>query len=329
MRIALPLLLSAVASLPLHARAQAPDGPADLRLVDWATEPERPAFGEPFDLRVTVRVGPGTVVFLPDTLPPAEAAQSAGPGAWQAARTTGDSVEVTARYPVIGYVEGRMDLPEIELWLRRGGPGGDSLARGASDAAALDDRDRRLLRLGAVMVAPYAAMADSGALLVPRPAAGVMGGEWSLWLILAVGVASTAGLGGAGMLVTRWWNATGAALFSRARGRTPRQDALRELERIRALGWHRNGRVDEFYASSTDTLRHYAGQVDPAWGAALTSMELLARLEERWGPVRAQGLAPAIEVAERVKFGSDRPGPDAAEADWAAIRDWIKSAPEG
>jgi len=29
-----------------------------------------------------------------------------------------------------------------------------------------------------------------------------------------------------------------------------------------------------------------------------------------------------------VKFGSDRPAPNAAEADWATVRSWIEELPE-
>ena len=33
-------------------------------------------------------------------------------------------------------------------------------------------------------------------------------------------------------------------------------------------------------------------------------------------------------AAERVKFGGHRPKPNAAEADWATVRDWIRGLPE-
>ncbi|MEX2581741.1 MAG: hypothetical protein WD766_00575, partial [Gemmatimonadota bacterium] len=136
------------------------------------------------------------------------------------------------------------------------------------------------------------------------------------------------GVGGAARAAPRWWRATGGALLTRLRRRSPREQALRELERIRSLGWHRNGRMEDFYASSTATLREFARELEPDWNAGLTSTELLRKIEERWGTEGAEQIVEAIAAAERVKFGYHRPAADAAEADWARIREWVRGAPE-
>jgi len=110
---------------------------------------------------------------------------------------------------------------------------------------------------------------------------------------------------------------------------SPRAEALRELERIRALGWHTNGRVADFYEATTGVLRHYAERRDPSeLRTALTSSELLRSLRERWGPQAVEPIGPTVWTAECVKFGGRRPGADAAESDWTRVRDWVASEPD-
>jgi uncharacterized protein YbjT (DUF2867 family) len=75
-------------------------------------------------------------------------------------------------------------------------------------------------------------------------------------------------------------------------------------------------------------LRQLSEVEEPGWSRALTSTELVDRIRERWGDGRVAKLSPAIWAAERVKFGDHRPGPEVAEADWAAVRDWIRELPE-
>lgn len=86
--------------------------------------------------------------------------------------------------------------------------------------------------------------------------------------------------------------------------------------------------MEDFYASSTATLREFARELEPDWNAGLTSTELLRKIEERWGTEGAEQIVEAIAAAERVKFGYHRPAADAAEADWARIREWVRGAPE-
>ena len=84
----------------------------------------------------------------------------------------------------------------------------------------------------------------------------------------------------------------------------------------------------EFYDASTGVLRRFSEQEEPEWGIALTSSELLARLESRWGPGSVEELGSAVSVAEWVKFGRYRPETESAEGHWMTIRDWIEGKPE-
>lgn len=333
------LLIGLAASTVRDGLGQALKSTADVRLVEVRVEPEQPSFGEAFDVHVTLRLRPAAVAFLPDTLVPTDAVESVGPGVWSEVPAPGDSVEIRATYRVIGFREGWAELPSLELGIRPA-PAAEAEREGGIDDAAgavagsAGGIERRVIHLGAVEVAPYLPMADPGAgdgapEFAPRPPADVLGGEWSLWQLLAVGIASIVAIAVAGVvIIPRWWAAGGATMVARLLGRTPRQRALRELDRILSLGWHRDGRMADFYASSTGTLRRFAERIDPAWGAALTTSELLARLQERWGPDGFQPLASTVAVAERVKFGAYRPSADAAERDWGMIGDWIRGAPE-
>jgi hypothetical protein len=319
MRSILTLLVVAALTWAPQAHGQARGFPPEVRLITAQAEPEQPAFGEPFDLHVTLRVRPGLTVAVSDTLHEAPDVASLGAGVSTQRAAAGDSLEIQATYRLIAFQHGRVALPSMELTLQ---------PAGASPSTAAAAAQTRTVFLGGVEVPPYAPFDEEDVFLTARPAADVLGGDWSLWLLLAIGVATLAGVGTAGTVAPRLWRGGGATLLARMAGRSPRRKALQELDRIRGLGWHRNGRVDDFYALSTDTLRHYTGRTHGDLPETLTSTELMVRMQERWGPERVQNLSSAIANAERVKFGPYRPDPEAAERDWTAIRDWVRRAPE-
>ena len=153
------LTKAAILFLALHAtvatggaRAQSPDLPSDVRLVGFTVEPEGPEFGQVFDLRVTVRIGPGLIAFLPDTLVAGDASASAGSGDWSETSGPADSVDIQASYPVMGFLSGVVELPSLELWTRPAGPGEVGGARPASDlvdvGSALGDELQASLDFG-------------------------------------------------------------------------------------------------------------------------------------------------------------------------------------
>jgi len=304
----------------------------DARLLSVRLEPEEPVFGERFDAHLVVRLRSGLALSVSDTVFPSEGIQSLTGGSWTLAAAPGDSVDLSAHFPLIGLREGRAEMPRVPLWAVPAAAGSaaptEIALRGEADGVD-GEPPRFVIHLGSLLLAPHPALSAEGAGRSPKPPGDVLGGEWSIWLLFAVGLASVAGAGGVGSLATRWWSAVGSRLFARSRGRSPRQEALRELERIRATGWHRNGRIEDFYASSTDAVRHFAARVDPAWGIFLTSGELLGRLEERIGRAAVGRLAPAVEQAERVKFGAQQPDGEAAERDWETLRDWVRDTKLG
>jgi hypothetical protein len=335
-------LLALLAGAPgaVHAAQATQEAPPPVRLVAFTNEPREPELGEIFALNLQVRLAPGVVAFFPDTLVPAPDAVSAGPGTWELGLAPGDSVDVRATYPVIGLDPGGVLLPSLEVWTRPAGPGEEggprtvaSLAAEAGsgrgtlvDPATVVGLERNVVLIGGALIMPLRAMteaADGG--LMPRPPADVLGGRWSPWLVsaIAVGVGAVALLAWL-LLAGRERSAAIAPVFRPP----PRAEALGELDRLRSLGWHANGRVVDFYDATTGVLRRFADRTSDDCGTFLTSTELLGRLAERWGTDQVAALRDAVRSAERVKFGSDRPAPNAAEADWATVRSWIEELPE-
>lgn len=320
-----------VAAVQGTVHAQSPgDGP---RVVEVRTVPDLPSLAEPFVVEVVLRMGPGLAVEMPDTLIASENVRSVGSGSWSSTPAVRDSVDVLASYPVVGFTSGPVLLPSIELKVAPVGGNAVTVTGPGEGGGAAEGvpAEVRVARLGAVQVAPFApfeALLEADSALVPREAADVIGRNWSLGVILAGILTALVAAAVIAAAARRWWVARGTALVLRLRGQSPRRQALRELEEIHSAGWHRNGRIDAFYASTTGTLRHFASRIDPDWVPALTSTELLAGIEERWGTGRSAGLRAVIDVSERVKFGGHRPDPESAEADWRAIRDWVREAPE-
>jgi hypothetical protein len=296
------------------------------RLVAFTNEPREPEFGEVFQLNIQVRVAPDVVAFLSDTLAEAENSVSAGPGSWTIAAGPADSIDVRATYPVMGLLPGAVELPLVELWTRPALSGETPGVRPASDLdeAALDatEFEHALLYLGGIFVMPPSEMTGDDAMLMPRPPADVLGGDRSVWLVAAIAVV------GLVAAVFAWLLFAGRTPGSSSSGLlphpSPRTEALHELDRIRGMGWHTDGRVAEFYDATTGVLRHYAERREPTqWRAALTSTELLAGLREQWGLEAVAPLGATVWTAECVKFGGREPDASAAEQDWSKVRDWI------
>jgi hypothetical protein len=182
-----------------------------------------------------------------------------------------------------------------------------------------------VIEIGGAMIQVPSEMQGEEVAIEPHPPADVLGGEWSPWRIGAVAVGALALLALAWIFLSGRWS---APVHAPLLGVSPRTEALRELERLLALGWHTDGRVEAFYDAATNVLRQLSEKEQPDWSRALTSSELVGRIEGRWGAGAVTKLGPAVWSAERVKFGTYRPDAAAAERDWTVIRDWIRELPE-
>ncbi len=307
--------LSGLVAVGLNpARAQDPVPPA--RLVGFTIEPQAPEFGQVFQLGLTVRLAPGVVVFLPDTLVAQRVSASAGIGEWSTTTGPADSIDVLASYPVMGLLNGDVELPSLEIWIR---PAAEGESPGARSVAEMNEppaeggpvpaSQQIVIPTGLVQILPLSEMTEAET-LAPRPPADVLGGDFSLWLVAAIALA------GGSVILAAW------LLVSRARERraakprpprSPRLEALRELDRIDGLGWLEEGRLVEFYDASTGVLRQFSEQYESDWGIALTSTELLERLRDRWGLGSLEDLGSVVWTAERVKVRSERATPNSSQ----------------
>lgn len=335
---ALALLLAALTSvapgMPVQGQSAAAsqDDSTRIRLVGFRTLPSAPEFGTPFDLELRLRIAPASMVFLPDTLNAADASVSAGPGEWDASDGPADSVDVVATYPVMSFLSGEVELPELEVWVGSLGDGDDEAVRSATDLNRLPTAAAEALRpvvvsTGRIRVETLREMAGAADSLLPRPPADVLGAGWSPWLILVVA------LTGLIVAVVAWtaytsWQGSRVRVATRGRLGSARGAALSELDRILSSEWHRQGRLVEFYDASTGVLRRFSEHEEPDWGTALTSSELVQRIGAVRGPETVEDLASAVAAAEWVKFGGYRPDAEDAEAHWTVIRNWIESMPE-
>jgi hypothetical protein len=328
--VGLTALVTAAAVGPFGAATQerTPQA-AGARIVAFLNEPREPEFGEVFRLDVQLRVAPEMVVFLSDTMVDAANSVSAGAGTWTVEAGPADSLDVRASYPVMGLLPGAVELPFVEVRTRPAAPGDEpgvrpssALDAGAGDAPALE---RALLYLGGVFIMPPSAMVGDDAILEPRPPADVLGRAVSPWLVAVYAVLAAAAAAVAWLLVVGRSGARAASPVVLS----PRAEALRELDRIRELDWHANGRVVDFYDATTGVLRRYAERREPEeWRTALTSTELLGRLQMRRGADAVAALDDTVWTAECVKFGSRRPDADAAVTDWSRVRAWIAGEAE-
>jgi hypothetical protein len=318
----IPVLLAILYAADVSAQVQVVETLPDARLVDVGTDPEEVRVGDPFTLFLTIRLRPGREGAPGLTLSPSAHAEGIGPGEWTTSEAPGDSTDLLASYPAIAFREGVIELPRLLLEFETVPDGGSATWR-TMEAPALETSGL-MFRIGGVQ-ATSVLDEDAEARIAPRPPAGVIGVDRSPWHQA----------GGAVLMAGILLALAGGAFWARAlfpgSGRprwklpsSPREEALRELDRILAEGAHTRGDPVTFYEASTGVARRFAGTGEPAWGADLTAGELLEKMSERWTAERMGELAQALRAGEEVKFGHSRPKPERAETDWRRIYAWIQ-----
>lgn len=294
--------------------------------------------GELFELRVSVPVPPTSVVYFPDTLPATLNMESASPVRMEADSASDGGARVTLTYPMIAFGTGTLPVPGFDVLVAPRGnraqgtslPGGSvtgawSDAPPRSGSAALTRVPRQ-----AVWVAPVFTPQDLVQGIEPMPPSDVVGGAWN-WPSLALALLFSSVLAVTLVSTTREW------LTRAEQGGFPheeptlevlRQRALRQLDDLLAEGIHAHGRLLDFYTRSSGIVRSYVEAMDRQWASSLTSGELMVRLRERSGEGAAGHLPVELGTAEVVKFGRLRPGRDAAEEHWRALRNWVEASAE-
>lgn len=306
-------------------------------------EPDTVRVGEHLRLVATVPVPDGHTLFFPDTLIRTTYVETRKPADWSVVGRRGDTTDVAVAYTLAVYRPGPTPLPPIPVVVRDRPPArersatrldGGGFVGGWEELPRVPDFTyvRTVIEGPEVYTAPTIFEFDLMEGASPRGAADVAGGSWSPWALALAGLL-VVGLGATTFLVIRW-SRTPAGRPEEPpappRRREPEwRRAVRELDRIRALGLHRRGAVEEFYARSSDAVRRYVETFDARWGPELTATELVRRAEGRVPTERVEPLVRVMLWAETVKFGGTRPDAAEAEEDWSSLRGWVVEAGRG
>jgi hypothetical protein len=287
------------------ANGQAPGSPAAVR-VAVGVHPASVTVGDPFEVAIRVTAGEGARVLFPEVdegdalqaLDPVRAVASSGAG------------EHTAVYRLVAW---RPDtLPETTVAI--------GVVVGADTA-------RYRVRLPLPEVESVLPAGDT--VPPPRPAKAVLPLEQAtpaswLWLLLLLALLAA--------LAAAWW-------AWRARRRrppvpirraSPRERALAELDAAHAGTDLQRGELRAFHSAVAQAVRHYLAELSPAWGADLTTSELLGRIRSTGsvGRPEADRLRSLLQHADRAKFAPERVAPAEAQRFWESARAWVESFPE-
>jgi hypothetical protein len=155
-----------------------------------------------------------------------------------------------------------------------------------------------------------------------RPAADVMGGNWSLQEKLA-GAALALALVLAAVLYLR--RRGSFAPVPVPPGRPPRERAAAAFDWLEESGLAEAGELKAFYSALSQIVREFLVATDEAWGLDLTTPEVAAAVGD--GGVdasRASALRELLADADLVKFSGRRPRVEEAYEALQAARRWVE-----
>jgi hypothetical protein len=287
------------------AHAQAPGSPATVR-VAVGVHPASVTGGDPFEVAVRVTVGEGARVLFPD-VGGGDALQALDP---VRAAAPSEAGEHTAVYGLVAWRPGA--LPETTVSV--------GVVFGADTA-------RYRVRLPLPEVESVLPAGDT--VPPPRPAKAVLPLEQAtpaswLWLLLLLALLAA--------LAVAWsaWRARRRRPPAPVRRASPRERALAELDAALAGSDLQNGELRAFHSAVAHAVRRYLAELSPAWGADLTTSELLGRIRSSRSVGRAEAdrLRSLLQHADRAKFAPERVAPAEAQRFWESARAWVASFPE-
>jgi hypothetical protein len=288
--------------------------------VRTAVVPDSIHVGDLFRVAVRVIVPAGATVSFPDTLAVPENVEAAARAEVSVDTAADGRMSHTAVYALTAWRTGSIELPAATIPL--------VLSRGESEVQATFPP----ITISTLLPADTAE-------LEPRPAKDVIGPSRLLWPLLFALVALFVALA----FVVGLWGGRRRTVEA-GPDVLPRDSALAELDRIRKLGYLERNELKAFYTAVASVLRRYTAQLDPRWGAELTTTELWQSMQRVLGetaPVsvaRQPGTAAdesneAVELysmlgrADLVKFARARPAVVEAHDVWVGARHWVEQFP--
>lgn len=257
--------------------------------------------GDP--VRVLIRIDDvpaNAEVVLPDSLASVDDVENAGRVRMR--RDTVDGVvRISAAYPIVLWRPGEIALPTVPMIVR---------AAGAERTHVVT-----LPPVNVISVLP-----PDTANIEAKPPKDVWGANrvWWPWILAALLVAALA--------AAAWW------WYRKRRAAQvevplipfidPRERALEELRRIRAMQLLEQSEFKRFYILLSEVLRSFAGSLESDWTTDLTTDELAVRLKRR---PEAAPLLRLLGSADMVKFARRQPALNEARADLDAAEAWVRS----
>lgn len=293
--LALATVVALLAAAPRDAFAQ------QLRS---AIAPDTIRVGDVFFAALRIDLPPGVTLSAPDTLPLAGAVENAGRLRRTNRDLPGGGTEVTLSYPLTAWRTGEHPIPQVTIVL--GGVDGPHELQGAFPKALV-----------------LSVLPTDTAGVAPRPPKDVLGASRLLWPWILGALTLVGVLAGLIYYRRRRGDRVPALAFDVAHAGSPRERALAALDRVRSQGLVESGDLKEFYSGTFATLRAFIEEFDTAWGAELTSTELLRACRPALEDGAADHLTQLLAAADQVKFNRRQPEPGEAFREWEAVRGWI------
>ncbi|HSJ05851.1 MAG TPA: DUF4381 family protein [Longimicrobiales bacterium] len=277
--------------------------PAAGQAPQAAVVPRTITVGDVFHAAIRLDAPPGSDITAPQSLALPADVEAAGVREVRV-DTAGGVRRITVIYPLTAWRPGAYTLPELSLGL----------------ATAAGEREI------VVQIPPFevtSVLPADTAGVEPRPAKDVLGASRVWWPLLILAILAIL----VALAVWAWRrrrrpDAVTAAVVRVA----PREAALARLDELAASGYLERGDVRAFYAFLTETLRHYAASVDPAWGVDLTTRELSVRMRAA-GHAESLDLTRILGTADLVKFARATVASAHAAADLQVARTWVQRVP--
>lgn len=242
-----------------------------------------------------------TEIVLPDSLSTIDDVENAGRLRMRRDTVAAGQTRITAAYPLVLWRPGEIALPTVPMLVRTNG-------------------QERTMQVTLPPIAVVSVLPADTTNIEAKPPKDVWGANrvwwpWILALLLLLALAALA----------YWW-------YRRRRPEPvalpvapvvdPREQALRELQRIRALRLPENGDFKQHYVLVTEVLRRFAEANESDWSTDLTTDELAPRLKRR---ADAALLLKLLRSADTVKFARRVPTVTEARADMDDAEGWVGS----
>ena len=259
--------------------------------------------GDP--LRVIVRVDgipANTDVLLPDSLASVDDVENAGRVRLQRDTLPDGTMRISAAYPVLIWRPGETALPEMPMIVRSEG------------------RERTMqVKLPTVNV--LSVLPADTTEIEAKPPKDVWGANrlWWPWILAAAIILALLGL-------LYWWyrhrRKNVVEVAPQIPMIDPRERALGELKRIRAMRLVEEQEFKQHYILISEVLRGFTAASEVHWSTDLTTFELTDRAK---GRKDAASLLRILRNSDTVKFAKRIPPAIEANADLDAAEEWVRT----